>query len=96
MKILNNDIDVDVIGFGALNVDKLHTVGSIAGKDEESFIKSQNDTPGGSAANTIIGLSRLGKKTSIIGKIGEDQLKDYANRRKLPVDVMRKFLSANL
>ena len=72
MKILNNDIDVDVIGFGALNVDKLHTVGSIAGKDEESFIKSQTDTPGGSAANTIIGLSRLGKKTSIIGKIGED------------------------
>lgn len=40
--------------------------------DEESFIKSQKDTPGGSAANTVIGLARLGCPTSIIGKIAED------------------------
>ena len=31
-----------------------------------------------------------------IGKIGEDQLRDYARRRGLPVEVMRKFLAANL
>ena len=31
-----------------------------------------------------------------IGKIGEDQLHDYARRRGLPVETMRKFLSANL
>ena len=31
-----------------------------------------------------------------IGKIGEDQLDDYARRRKLPVDTLRKFLAANL
>ncbi len=31
-----------------------------------------------------------------VGPIGEDQLKDYARRRGLPVDVMRKFLSRNL
>lgn len=31
-----------------------------------------------------------------IGKIGEDQLKDYARRRGMPVDAMRKFLAANL
>lgn len=31
-----------------------------------------------------------------IGKIGSDQLHDYARRRGLPVEVMRKFLSANL
>lgn len=31
-----------------------------------------------------------------IGKIGEDQLADYACRRGLPVEVMRKFLAANL
>ncbi|WP_300702785.1 vitamin B12 dependent-methionine synthase activation domain-containing protein [Bacteroides sp.] len=31
-----------------------------------------------------------------VGKIGEDQLKDYAHRRGMSVDVMRKFLSANL
>ena len=31
-----------------------------------------------------------------VGKIGHDQLVDYARRRGLPVEVMRKFLSANL
>ena len=31
-----------------------------------------------------------------IGKIGEDQLRDYARRRGLPVETVRKFLSANL
>ena len=31
-----------------------------------------------------------------IGKIGEDQLTDYARRRGLPVEVCRKFLAANL
>lgn len=31
-----------------------------------------------------------------VGKIGEDQLKDYAHRRGMPVDIMRKFLAANL
>jgi hypothetical protein len=31
-----------------------------------------------------------------IGKIGEDQLKDYARRRQLPVETMKKFLSANI
>lgn len=62
----NTDIDemvfdaikVDVIGFGALNVDKLYKVKNIAGVDGESFIKSEDVSPGGSAANTIIGLSK--------------------------------------
>lgn len=31
-----------------------------------------------------------------VGKIGEDQLQDYARRRGMSVDVMRKFLAANL
>lgn len=31
-----------------------------------------------------------------VGKIGEDQLKDYARRRRMSVDAMRKFLAANL
>ena len=31
-----------------------------------------------------------------VGKIGEDQLRDYARRRGLPVEVCRKFLVANL
>lgn len=31
-----------------------------------------------------------------VGKIGEDQLEDYARRRGMPVNEMRKFLAANL
>ena len=31
-----------------------------------------------------------------IGKIGEDQLRDYANRRGLPLELCRKFLAGNL
>ena len=73
MEIFDNDLNAEVIGFGALNVDKLYSVENIVGADEESFIKSQTDTPGGSAANTIVGLARLGVDTSIIGKIAEDE-----------------------
>jgi hypothetical protein len=31
-----------------------------------------------------------------IGRIGDDQLQDYAQRRDVPVGLMRKFLSGNL
>jgi cobalamin-dependent methionine synthase I len=31
-----------------------------------------------------------------LGKIGKDQLADYARRRGLPLEVMRKFLATNL
>lgn len=31
-----------------------------------------------------------------VGKIGEDQLRDYARRRGLPVEICRKFLANNL
>ena len=31
-----------------------------------------------------------------VGQIGEDQLRDYSRRRGVPVEVMRRFLAANL
>ena len=31
-----------------------------------------------------------------VGKIGEDQLEDYARRRRRSIEEMRKFLAANL
>ncbi len=73
MEIFDNDLNAEIIGFGALNVDKLFSVENIVGADEESFIKTETKTPGGSAANTIVGLARLGFDTSIIGKIAEDE-----------------------
>jgi ribokinase len=63
----------DVIGFGALNVDKLFRVNRIAGTDEESFILGCEEFCGGSAANTIVGLARLGCKVGFIGKVANDR-----------------------
>ena len=63
----------DVIGFGALNVDKLYRVDKIAVSGEERFIKGYAEAPGGSAANTIVGLARLGNKVGYVGKVGSDR-----------------------
>ena len=65
-------MSLDVIGFGALNIDKLYQVNKIAKEDEEAYIKDYTLSCGGSAANTIIGLSRLGLKTGYIGKVSND------------------------
>ncbi len=62
----------DVIGFGALNVDTLLKVDKIAGAEEESFIHDYAEACGGSAANTIVGLARLGCKVGFVGKIADD------------------------
>ncbi len=64
---------LEVICFGALNVDKLYKVDRIAKAEEESVILDFKEAPGGSAANTAVGLARLGVKTGYIGKIAEDR-----------------------
>jgi ribokinase len=59
----------DAVGFGALNVDKLFNVNRIAVAEQESFVTDSTEACGGSAANTIVGLARLGLKTGFIGKV---------------------------
>ncbi len=63
----------DVIGFGALNVDMLFKVERLAGAEEESFIEDYTEACGGSAANTMVGLARLGCKVGFIGKVADDR-----------------------
>ena len=63
----------DVVGFGALNVDMLFKVERLATAEEESFIENYTEACGGSAANTIVGLARLGCKVGFIGKIANDR-----------------------
>ncbi len=63
----------DVVGFGALNVDMLFKVDRLAGAEEESFIEDYTEACGGSAANTVVGLARLGCKTGFIGKVANDR-----------------------
>jgi ribokinase len=72
-----------VIGFGALNLDRLHKVDRIAAAEEESFVIDYSEACGGSAANTIVGVSRLGCRAGFIGKTGDDDegktlLKDFS------------------
>jgi ribokinase len=63
----------DVVGFGALNVDLLFKVNSLARAEEESFIEDYTESCGGSAANTTVGLIRLGCKAGFIGKVASDR-----------------------
>jgi ribokinase len=53
-------------------VDKIYRVPKIAREEEETFVLDFQEAPGGSAANTIVGLARLGLKTGFIGKVAED------------------------
>jgi ribokinase len=62
----------DVVGFGALNVDKLFKVNMIANREEEGFVTDFKISGGGSAANTIVGLARLGLDTGYVGKVASD------------------------
>jgi ribokinase len=62
---------MDVIGFGAINYDHLLLVDSIV-IDGEQVVKSSSIQPGGSAANTIFGLARLGVNCGFIGAVGSD------------------------
>ncbi|NWG11595.1 carbohydrate kinase family protein [Candidatus Bathyarchaeota archaeon] len=63
----------DAVGFGGLNVDKLFKVDKIAGAEEESFIIDYQESCGGSAANTIVALARLGCNVGFIGKVADDR-----------------------
>jgi ribokinase len=63
---------LDVVGIGALNLDRLYTVERIAGGGEEVAVEGMEEAPGGSAANTVVALARLGHRTGFIGLVGRD------------------------
>jgi ribokinase len=77
-------VKFDVIGFGAINLDKIYKTNKIVGSGGEGFITDIKAFPGGSAANSITALSKLSLKTGYIGKIGSDEdgkilLKSFEN-----------------
>lgn len=63
---------MDVVGFGALNLDRLYKVERIALEGEHVPVESVTESPGGSSANTIAGLAGMGMKTGFIGAVGRD------------------------
>ena len=93
----NNGAKLDVIGFGAINLDFIYEIDSLdhvsdggaslrPGQEifteRESFARIRGKVekagqlkataPGGSAANTVFALARMGFKTGLIGKVGSD------------------------
>ena len=62
---------VDVIGFGAMNMDRVYRVERIL-TDGEASLEGYEAFPGGSAANTIYALAKLGVGTGFIGAVGDD------------------------
>ncbi|MGD0171320.1 MAG: carbohydrate kinase family protein [Halobacteriota archaeon] len=81
---------VKVIGFGALNCDRICRVDDLALPGREIGVVSATRQPGGSAANTIVGLARLGVRTGFLGTVGDDregsQLVDDLRREGVDVD----------
>jgi ribokinase len=63
--------NIEVIGLGALNIDHIYQVERIL-DDGEAVVEGAGSFPGGSAANTIYGLARLGIKTGFTGVVGDD------------------------
>lgn len=76
-------MDIEVIGFGALNIDQIYSVARML-RDGEAPMTDFLLSPGGSAANTIYGLARLGVVGGFIGTVGDDEaggmlLDDFRN-----------------
>jgi len=64
--------NIDVVGFGAMNIDHLCQVKELV-VDGEQSVTDFVSIPGGSAANTIYGLARLGLKAGFVGAVGADK-----------------------
>ena len=64
--------NIEVVGMGAMNMDHLYQVDHIL-VDGEAAIKEFQLLPGGSAANTIYGLAKLGLRAGFIGAVGDDE-----------------------
>ncbi len=63
--------NIEIVGLGALNIDYLYKVERIL-DDGEAVVNEAKSSPGGSAANTIYGLAKLGVKTGFTGVVGDD------------------------
>ncbi len=63
--------DIDVIGLGALNTDRIYLTSRTL-DDGEAVVAEAGSFPGGSAANTIYGLARLGVTTGFVSALGDD------------------------
>jgi len=64
--------NIQIIGVGALNIDHIYKVERIL-EDGETAVDWVKSFPGGSAANTIYGLAKLGVSTGFCSAVGDDK-----------------------
>ena len=77
-----------VVGLGALNVDRIFRVERLLANGE-SAVEDGGAFAGGSAANTVFGLGRLGIDTGFCGAVGKDAggrllLQDFKKPARIP------------
>ncbi|UCE37590.1 MAG: carbohydrate kinase family protein [Thermoplasmata archaeon] len=86
-----------IVGLGALNLDRLYKVPRITKGDEEIAILEAVEEPGGSAANTIYALRKLGMSAGFIGAVGNDPeaKKVLGSLDKVGVDTSHIKIKAN-
>ncbi len=72
--------EFDVIGFGTNAVDYLIQVPEYPAFDSKIELVDYLQAAGGEVATTMVGLKRLGLKTSYIGRFGDDDAGDFGMR----------------
>jgi ribokinase len=79
----------DVLTLGDINVDVLARVPFYPRPGGDSLAQRVDVRAGGSAANTAVVLSKFGLEVSVLARVGEDMLADYAlsDLREAGVDV---------
>jgi sugar/nucleoside kinase (ribokinase family) len=71
------DPKLDVLGLGTCNADFLMNVTRFSGADDEVDVEKLRVSLGGSAANFVVGVSRLGLNSGIMARIGNDHYGRY-------------------
>lgn len=64
-------MNIQIVGLGAMNLDRIYRVERLL-LDGEAAIEEFALSPGGSAANTIYALAKLGIKAGFLGAVGAD------------------------
>ncbi len=89
--------DFDIVGIGVCTVDHIMTVPRLPQRNENMRALNYSQQPGGLASCALAAAARLGAKTKIIARIGDDQHGDFIRRDLLAegVDVSQLLVAPN-
>lgn len=70
----------DIVGIGVCTVDHIVTVPRMPHRNENMRALNYSRQPGGLASCALVAAARLGARTKIISRVGEDENADYIRR----------------